>query len=97
MKVDDVEIAKQQAMRGRPLSKHQRSLLIDAGLDDFVRGGQTQSPMGDLAILGATAAAVKGLPALAANEVSKMTISNAAFKKDYYLNLLKVVLKTGSI
>ncbi len=93
MKVDDVEIAKQQAMRGRPLSKHQRSLLIDAGLDDFVRGGQTQSPMGDLAILGATAAAVKGLPALAANEVSKMTISNAAFKKGLLPQLTKGGIK----
>ena len=93
MKVDDVEIAKQQAMRGRPLSKHQRSLLIDAGLDDFVRGGQTQSPMGDLAILGATAAAVKGLPALAANEVSKMTISDAAFKKGLLPQLTKGGIK----
>ena len=93
MKVDDVEIAKQQAIRGRPLSEQQKSLLIDAGLDDFVRGGQTQSPMGDLAILGATAAAVKGLPALAANEVSKMTISNAAFKKGLLPQLTKGGIK----
>ena len=93
MKVDDVEIAKQQAIRGRPLSEQQKSLLIDAGLDDFVRGGQTQSPMGDLAILGATAAAVKGLPALAANEVSKMTISDAAFKKGLLPQLTKGGIK----
>ena len=93
MKVDDVEIAKQQAMRGRPLSKHQRSLLIDAGLDDFVRGGQTQSPLGDLAILGATAAAVKGIPALAANEVAKMTVSDAAFKKGLLPQLTKGGIK----
>ena len=41
------------------LTKAQQQLLIKNGLDDFVRGGKTQSPMGDLAILGLTGAAVK--------------------------------------
>lgn len=41
------------------LTKAQQQLLIKNGLDDFVRGGKTQSPMGDLAMLGLTGAAVK--------------------------------------
>ena len=41
------------------LTKVQKQLLIKNGLDDFVRGGKTQSPMGDLAMLGLTGAAVK--------------------------------------
>ena len=60
--------------------------------EDMLKGGKTSSPLGDLAILGATGAAVKGLPALAGsavkagtnllkNEVAKMTVTDAAFKK----------------
>ena len=41
------------------LTKVQQQLLIKNGLDDFVRGGKTQSPMGDAAMLGLTGAAVK--------------------------------------
>jgi len=64
--------------------------------EDALKGGKTRSPMGDLAILGATAAAVKGLPALVGaggnllkNEVAKMTISDAAFKKGMLPQLTK--------
>ena len=56
--------------------------------EDALKGGKTESPMGDLAILGAVAAAVKGAPLmigagknLLKNEVAKMTVSDAAFKK----------------
>ena len=104
MKVDDVEIAKQQAIRRQPLSEHQKSLLIDAGYSDFVKGGKTASPLGDLAILGATAAAVKGAPlmigklggaakSLLKNEVAKMTVSDAAFKKGLLPQLTKSGIK----
>ena len=43
----------------------ERQRLIDAGLDDFARGGKTQSPVGDAAMLGLTYAGVKGAGALA--------------------------------
>jgi len=32
----------------------EKQALLDAGLDDFVKGGDTQSPLGNLALLGAT-------------------------------------------
>ena len=41
------------------LTKDQRQLLIKSGYDDFVRGGKTQSPVGEAAMLGLTYAAVK--------------------------------------
>ena len=41
------------------LNEAQKQLLIKHGKDDFVRGGQTQSPLGNLAILAATYGAVK--------------------------------------
>ena len=68
--------------------------------EDALKGGKTQSPMGDLAILGATAAAVKGAPLmiggaknLLKNEVAKMTISDAAFKKGLLPELTKGGIK----
>ena len=41
------------------LSKNQQKLLINNGLDDFVKGGKTQSPLGDLGLFTLTGAAVK--------------------------------------
>jgi len=38
----------------------EKQALLDAGLDDFVKGGDTQSPLGNLALLGATFGLVKG-------------------------------------
>jgi len=77
------------------LEKYKQSLPPGV-LKDMQIGGKTQSPMGDLAMLGATGAAVKGLPALAGvagnlakNEVAKMTISDAAFKKGMLPQLTK--------
>jgi len=43
----------------------ERQALLDAGLDDFVRGGKTASPVGDAAMLAATYGLVKGGGALA--------------------------------
>ncbi len=52
------------------LTPEEKQALINAGLDDFVRGGDTQSPLGNLALLGLTYAGVQaaiagGLGALA--------------------------------
>ena len=43
----------------------ERQALLDAGYDDFVRGGKTASPVGDAAMLAATYGLVKGAGALA--------------------------------
>ena len=66
------------SMNKDELEKYKQSLPPDV-LKDMQIGGKTRSPMGDLAILGATGAAVKGLPALAGaggnilkNEVGKV-------------------------
>ena len=53
------------------LTPEEKQALINAGLDDFVRGGDTQSPLGNLALLGLTYAGVQaaiagGLGALSA-------------------------------
>lgn len=81
------------------LEKYKKSLPPEV-LKDMQIGGKTQSPMGDLAILGATAAAVKGAPLmiggaknLLKNEVAKMTISDAAFKKGILPELTKGGIK----
>ena len=80
------------SMSKKDLEKYKKSLPPEV-LKDMQIGGKTQSPMSDLAILGAAAAAVKGLPALAANEVAKMTISDAAFKKGLLPQLTKGGIK----
>ena len=46
--------------------------LIDAGLDDFVKGGNTDSPLGNLALLGLTYAAVKGALAVGLGALGKI-------------------------
>jgi len=68
--------------------------------EDALKGGKTGSPMGDLAILGATGVAVKGAPLmiggaknLLKNEVAKMTVSDAAFKKGILPELTKGGIK----
>ena len=50
----------------------EKQALLDAGLDDFVKGGQTASPLGNLAILGATAAVVKGALAFGLTKLGLM-------------------------
>ena len=80
------------SMNKKDLEKYKKSLPPEV-LKDMQIGGKTQSPMSDLAILGAAAAEVKGLPALAANEVAKMTISDAAFKKGLLPQLTKGGIK----
>jgi len=79
-------------MNKKDLEKYKKSLPPEV-LKDMQIGGKTQSPMSDLAILGATVAAIKGLPALAANEVAKMTIADAAYKKGLLPQLTKGGIK----
>ena len=81
------------------LEKYKQSLPPGV-LKDMQIGGKTRSPMGDLAMLGATGAAVKAAPLmiggaknLLKNEVGKMTISNAAFKKGLLPELTKGGIK----
>ena len=81
------------------LEKYKQSLPPGV-LQDMQIGGKTRSPMGDLAMLGATGAAVKGAPLmiggaknLLKNEVSKMTISDTAFKKGMLPELTKGGIK----
>jgi hypothetical protein len=67
--------AELQRLMSKPPGTHtptERQKLLDAGLDDFVRGGKTASPLGDLAILGATAALVKGAAAVGLAGLSKI-------------------------
>ena len=54
------------------LTLEDEAYLIAAGLDDFIKGGQTQSPLGDLAMLGLTYAAVKGAFALGLSTLTKI-------------------------
>ena len=78
------------------LTDAEKQELIDAGFDDFVKGGETASPMSDLIQLGLSAVAAKALiaaygavgPIVAqalknvwANEWGKRTLSDAAYKK----------------
>ena len=81
------------------LEKYKQSLPPGV-LQDMQIGGKTRSPMGDLAMLGATGAAVKGAPLmiggaknLLKNEVGKMTISDTAFKKGMLPELTKGGIK----
>ena len=69
-------------------------------LEDMKIGGKTQSPMGDAGMLAATGAAVKGIPwaigaggNLLKNEVAKMTVSDAAFKKGILPELTRSGIK----
>ena len=78
------------------LTDAEKQELIDAGFDDFVLGGETASPIGDLIQLGLTYVAAKALiavygvggPIVAqalknvwANEWGKRTLSDVAYKK----------------
>ena len=91
------------SMNKKDLEKYKKSLPPEV-LKNMQIGGKTQSPMGDLAILGATAAAVKGAPlmigklggaakGLLKNEVAKMTISKAAYKKGMLPELTRSGIK----
>jgi hypothetical protein len=53
----DLESLKRKAPGSHTPAERKR--LLDAGLDDFVRGGKTQSPVSDVAGLAATGLAVK--------------------------------------
>jgi len=77
--------------KGERLSKAEEEFLRSQGLDDFVDGGKTGSPLGELALLGMSLAAAKAMlmtlgaigPSFAklmANEWSKRTLSDAAYK-----------------
>ena len=75
---------------------NQKYTLPPSALKDMQIGGKTQSPLGNLGLLAATAGAVKATPAallagknLLKNEVAKMTISDAAFKKGLLPKLTK--------
>ena len=66
-------------------SASERKKLLDAGLDDFVRGGKTQSPVSDVAGLAATGLAVKaglggalssGLGALSKLNLARKVVRN---------------------
>ena len=82
--------------RGEGLTEEMEQWLMDQGLDDFVRGGDTRAPLMELAALGLGFAAMKALifawgvaaPVVAkamksvwANEWGKRTLSDAAYKK----------------
>jgi len=82
-----------------PKNKYEKSLPPSV-LKDMQIGGNTSSPLGDLAMLGAVAGAVKTAPALLTagkgllkNEVAKMTVSDAAFKKGLLPELTKGGIK----
>ena len=47
--------------KGKKLSEKEKQWLRDQGLDDFADGGNTASPLGDLALLGLSYAAAKAL------------------------------------
>ena len=73
-----------------------KDTLPPSVLKDMLIGGKTQSPLGNLGLLAATAGAVKATPAallagknLLKNEVPKMTMSDAAFKKGLLPKLTK--------
>ena len=87
------------SMNKDELEKYKQSLPPGV-LKDMQIGGKTRSPMGDLAMLGATGAAVKAAPLmigagknLLKNEVGKMTVSNAAFKKGMLPELTRSGIK----
>ena len=87
------------SMNKDELEKYKKSLPPGV-LKDMQIGGKTQSPMGDLAMLGATGAAVKGAPLmigaaknLLKNEVSKMTVANGAYAKGILPELTRSGIK----
>jgi len=76
--VDSKSNAELQRLMSKPPGTHtpaEKQKLLDAGLDDFVKGGQTASPLGDLAMLGATAAVVKGALALGLSGLTKLGLT----------------------
>ena len=90
-------------MNKKDLEKYKKSLPPGV-LEDMMIGGKTSSPVGDAAMLGLTFAGAKAaaaaLPAigkacvgLLKNEVAKMTISDAAFKKGLLPQLTKGGIK----
>ena len=90
-------------MNRKDLEKYKKSLPPGV-LEDMMIGGKTSSPVGDAAMLGLTFAGAKAaaaaLPAigkagvgLLKNEVGKMTISNAAYKKGMLPELTKSGIK----
>ena len=62
----------------------ERQRLIDAGKDDFVRGGKTQSPVSDVAGLAATGVAVKaglgGALSSGLGALSKLNLARKVFR-----------------
>ena len=60
------------------LTAAERQELIDAGLDDFAKGGETASPLGDLGLLGLTFGLVKGAFALGLGALTKLGLLGTA-------------------
>jgi len=80
---NDMESLKRKPPGSRTSAEKQR--LIDAGLDDFVRGGKTQSPVSDVAGIAATGLAVKsglgGGLARGLSALSKLDMAKKVFKR----------------
>ena len=77
----DARRAELNRLMDKPPGSHtpaEKQKLIDAGLDDFVQGGKTASPLGDLAMLGATAGVVKGALALGLGGLTKLGLTGTA-------------------
>ena len=60
------------------LTDAEKQELIDAGFDDFVKGGETASPLGDLGLLGLTFGLVKGAFALGLGALGKLGLLGTA-------------------
>ena len=102
--------AELERLMSKPPGSHtpaEKKALLDAGLDDFVRGGKTQSPLGDLAMLALTYLGVKAGPtkllqgastALAVDTVRKLAkpeVSNSSENTLQMLGKLTQSIITG--
>ena len=78
----DLEALKRKAPGSHTSAERKR--LLDAGLDDFVRGGKTQSPVSDVAGLAATGVAVKtglgGALSSGLGALSKLNLARKVFR-----------------
>ena len=60
----------------KELTVRERTLLVDNGIDDFAVGGKTQSIVGDLVTLGASAAVAVKAPVIASKTMSGVNLWN---------------------
>ena len=61
----------------KELTVRERTLLVDNGIDDFAVGGKTQSIVGDLVTLGASAAVAVKAPVIASKTMSGVNLWNS--------------------